>query len=68
MNRRYTLLKTNKFIPFTVEGPGLIPGWGVKIPHVVGRDEKNPMYNNIKIYIIKCLRIHFNEMYKDYMK
>ena len=65
MNRRYTFFKTNKFIPFTFEGSGLIPGRGVKIPHVVGRDEKNPMYNNIKIHIIKCLRIHFNEMCKD---
>ena len=65
MNRKYTFFKTNKFIPFGVEGLGLIPGRGVKIPHVIGRDEKNPMYNNINIYIIKCLGMHFNEMYKD---
>ena len=57
-----------KTSPASASDAGLIPGWGVKIPHVVGRDEKNPMHNNIKIYIIKCLRIHFNEMYKDYMK
>ena len=32
-----------------IRGPGLIPGWGTKIPHTSQYGQKNPKQNSLKM-------------------